>query len=140
MKREKLQQLVHLVAGSITIGYGFEAFEKANFESASYYLALAILFLIVSGAHKWIGEKFIRGDVAINFLEAVTIIYAAYNYKNRAHEVFYYLMTMVGVGYLGLAIVNLFISTETKRGSSKRKKKRRRSSQLFSEQKLAESH
>jgi hypothetical protein len=98
------------------------------------------LFLIVSGAHKWIGEKFIRGDVAINFLEALTIIYAAYNYKNVAHNFLYYSMTMVGVGYCWLAIINLFISTETKSVSSKRKKKRRRSSKLFSEQKLVESN
>ena len=136
MKKEKLQQLAHLIAGIITLAYGFDAFELGDFWSATYFLALAIAFLIVAGAHKWIAEKFIRGDVAVNLLESVTIIYAASSFRDKAHLFLYYSVTTIGTIYLVLAITNIFMVVEPGRKSSKRKKRRRRSSGLFKEQKL----
>jgi hypothetical protein len=139
MKREKLQQLAHLVAGVATLVYGFDTFEKGDFIGASCYLTLGLLILIVAGAHTWMATKFIRGDIAINLLEVLTIIYAARNYKNKAHDFLYYSMMLVGVMYFVLAVIHLFLSAETRSRSYKRKKKRRRTSQLFNQQKLVES-
>ncbi|MCW3081325.1 hypothetical protein [Segetibacter sp.] len=139
MKKEKLQQLAHLIAGIITLAYGFDAFELGDFASATYFLALAIVFLIVAGAHKWIAEKFIRGDVAINLLESVTIIYAAASFRDKAHPFLYYTVTAIGISYFILAIANLFALVEPVRKSYKGKKRRKASSHLFKEQKLVQS-
>lgn len=138
MKNEKLQQLAHLISGIIMLAYGFEAFELGNFLLATFFLTSAIGFLIAAGAHKWIAEKFIRGDAAINLLEAVTIIYAASRLRDKDHLLIYYSVTTIGIIYLTLAIANIF-PAEPGRKSSKRKKRRRRSSGLFKDQKLVTS-
>ena len=134
MKREKLQQLAHLIAGIITLVYGFDAFEAADFSSAAYYLTLAIIFLIIAGTHKWISEKFIMADVAFNLLEAATIVYSGWNYKNKGHEFLFYSMAVAGAFYLVFAIVNLFPAAEPKRKSSKRKRRKRSSKASIEEQ------
>jgi cellulose synthase/poly-beta-1,6-N-acetylglucosamine synthase-like glycosyltransferase len=134
MKREKLQQLAHLIAGILTLIYGFDAFEAGDFLYAACYLTLAILFLIVTGTHKWIARKLMKADAAFNLLEAVTIIYSAWHYKNKGHQILFYIMAIAGLAYLIFALLNLLTEAPTKHRSS-RKKKRRRSSPLFKEQK-----
>lgn len=136
MNREKLQQLGHLVAGIIILVYGFDSFEAGDFASATYYLTLAIIFLIVAGTHKWITQKFVGADVAFNFLEAITIIYTGWHYKQKGHPVLFYSMAVAGALYFIFALINMFLPKERKRRSSKRKKRRRRSSELFKEEGL----
>lgn len=133
MKREKLQQLTHLVAGIITLVYGFDAFESGQFLSASYYLALAIIFLIVAGSHKWIVQKFMKADIAFNLLEAIAILYCGNHYKEQGHQFLYYLMTIAGLVYVVFAVAGMFQKERSRHRSSKRKKRKRSSSQLFND-------
>lgn len=138
MKREKLQQLGHLIAGIITLVYGFDAFEAKEFSSAASYLTLAIIFLVVAGMHKWISVKFISSDVAFNLLEATTIIYSGWNYKMKGHPVLFYLMAIAGIFYIIFAIINLFPKSAPRHRSSSRKKRKRSSSHSIEKKELGE--
>lgn len=133
MKREKLQQLLHLSAGIITLVYGFDTFEAADFSSAAYYLSLAIIFLVVAGSHKWIVQKFMNADVAFYLIEAATIISSGWHYNSKGHPYLFYILAVVGTFYFIFSIINLF-SEEKPRHHSRRRKRMRHSS-LFDEKK-----
>ena len=134
MKREKLLQLGHLTAGIITLIYGFDTFEAADFSSAASYLSLAIIFTIVAGCHKWMTEKFMKADVAFFLLESATITYSGWHYKAKGHPYLFYIMSVAGTFYFIFAIFSL-VSKEKPKHRSYRKKRRRHSSSLFDEQK-----
>ncbi|MCW3106658.1 MAG: hypothetical protein JWQ09_1164 [Segetibacter sp.] len=134
MKREKLQQVIHLTAGIITLVYGFDSFEAGDFSSATYYLSLAIIFLIVAGSHKWISQKFMKADVAFYLLEAATIIYSGWHYKSKGHPYLFYIMAVAGTLYFIYAIISL-LSEEKPKHRSRKRKRRSHSSSLFDEKK-----
>src|SRR4051812_21661471 len=118
MKREKLQQLIHLAAGIITLIYGFDTFEAGDFSSAASYLSLAVTFLVVAGSHKWISEKFMKADVAFYLIEAATITYSDWHYKIKGHTYLFYTMSAAGMLYFIYAIITL-VSKEKPRHSRK---------------------
>lgn len=125
MKTEKLKQLGHLIAGIITLIYGFENFESGAFLSSAYYLSLAIIFLIVAGSHKWIAEKFLMADVAFYLLESATIIYSGWNYKLKGHHYLFYTMLFAGLVFFIFAILSLKTEDKPKRRRSKSRKRKR---------------
>jgi hypothetical protein len=125
MKKEKWQQLSHLIAGVIIIVFGFESFESGNFSSAAYYVTLAIIFLIVAGTHKSIVEKFRKADVAFNVAEAVTLIYSAFLYKSKGHHLLFYIIALVASVYIVVAIINLLSHNSSRHKSMGRKKRKR---------------
>ena len=136
MKKDKLQQLIHLVAGIIVLIYGFDSFEAGDFLSATVYLTMAIIFLIVSGTHKWIMQKFMKADVAFFLLESATILYSGWRYKLHGHLYLFYTMLAAATLYFVFAVASLFAKDKPKRHSRKRKRRKRAS--LFDETKLGD--
>lgn len=75
MKREKLEQLAHIIAGVIILIYGFEALEAGEFKAAASYLTVAIIFMIVAGAHVWLLKKFKQSDVTFFIGSSYTLLF-----------------------------------------------------------------
>lgn len=134
MKKEKWQQILHMVAGILVIVFGFHSFESRNFSSAAYYLTLAIIFLIVAGAHPWVIDKCRNADVAFNLLESVTLIYSGFLYKDRGDQILFYLITLAGCFFTASAIHNFFSRSHFKYKSPRRKKRNRHSSKPVRDQ------
>jgi peptidoglycan/LPS O-acetylase OafA/YrhL len=128
MKREKLEQLAHIVAGGLILIYGFQSFEAGEFIIASYYLSLAIIFMLVAGAHTWISQKFLGADVAFFLLEACTIVYTGWHYKTRGHEVIFYIMFAAGLLYFVFALISISYVEKPKRKKSKKRRRKHLSS------------
>lgn len=133
MKREKRQQLAHLVAGAVTLVYGFGTFEKGDFSLASYYLTAAIIFMIVAGSHKWIVKKFMSADVAFFLIESATILYVALHYKASGYVYLSYAISLIGLLYFVFATITLFLKEKPRHRSKHRR--RRTHSSLFDEEK-----
>lgn len=127
MNKEKLQQLAHLIAGLITIGYGLDIFEKGDLPRAATFLSSSILFMIIAGLHKSLSKKFMQGDVAFFLLEALAIFYCSYNYNVHGKTTLYYVMLMIGFSYVVFALlsINLVDRPHNKQRFGKRKYKRR---------------
>lgn len=128
MRREKLQQLGHLSAGIITLIYGFDSFEGGDFSSATFYLAMAIAFLVVAGSHKWIAEKFLHADIAFYLAEAATIAYSGWRYKLKGHTYLFYTLSIASGIYLIFAVLSLYAEAGTGRRSRRRKRRHHSSS------------
>lgn len=125
MNKEKLQQLAHLIAGLITISYGFDTFEKGDLLQAATFLSIAIIFMIVAGLHKSISKKLLQSDVAFFLLEALTIFYAGYNYKLNGKMWLYYGMAIAGVAYIIFALLSLNLEEQPNKKHRSRKSRRR---------------
>lgn len=125
MNKEKLQQLAHLIAGLLTISYGFDTFEKGDLLQAATFLSIAIIFMIVAGLHKSISKKLLQSDVAFFLLEGLTILYAGYNYKLNGNMWWYYGMAIAGVAYIVFALLSINMDERPNKKQRSRKSRRR---------------
>lgn len=122
MKREKLEQLSHIIAGGLILIYGFQSFEAGDFSTSFSYIFVAIILLIVAGSHEWISQKFLHADSAIFLFEASMIFFTAWQFKTKGYWVIVYLMMAASILYFVFAIILLVFN----KGSGKRHKKRKR--------------
>jgi len=120
MKKEKMQQLGHLVAGIVTLIYGFDAFEAGDFTSSTGYLSLAVLFMLVAGLHKWVSKQFIQSDFALFFFEAITILFCGWHYNMKGNDVLFYEMIGTGTLYIVFALLSIRLHHKSGRGSRRR--------------------
>lgn len=123
MKREKLEQLAHTIAGGLVLIYGFQSFESGNFMDAACCFLLAIIFTLVAGAHTWLIQKFSHADVLFFFIEAGIITYTAWLYKAKGHWVISYLMAAAGILYIVFAISSWFSNYKPSRKRSAKHKR-----------------
>lgn len=121
MNKEKWQQLGHLIAGLIIIVHGFDTLERGDIFSAAAYFSLAIMFMIVAGAHKNIRRSFMQSDVAFFLLEAVTIFYSGWHYKQTGMPVLYYAMLTAGVSFMVFATFSMETDERPRRHSRRRR-------------------
>lgn len=127
MTKEKLQQLAHLIAGLLTISYGFESFEKGDLIRAAIFLGSAIVFMLIAGLHKTLLKKFMQGDVAFFLLEALAIFYSGYHYKMIGKKYFYFLFLVIGILYILFAFFSMNLEDRPNKRNSGRRSKRKRS-------------
>lgn len=137
MKKNKIHQLLHLVAGIITLVYGFDTFEAGDFLSATYYLSLAIIFLIVAGSHTWISQKFLQADVAFYLVEGITIIYSGWLYKIKGHLFLFYIMSAAGGFYLIFSLIRFFFEEKPKHRLKRGKRRSYPASSLDTDERIA---
>jgi hypothetical protein len=128
MNKQRVNELAHVFAGLILLFHGFDAFEAGDFKSASGYLSLGLLYMVVAGLHKTISKKFVQGNAAFFLLESVTIVYSGWHYKTKGHPYLYYLMTAAGIMFFILSC-HSFISEDKPRKKKHRKRRRQSSTQ-----------
>ena len=128
MKKEKQQQVAHLVAGFILLLQGFDWFEKGLSISQSLYLLLACTFLLVAGLHKWMQKTFQNADVAFFLFEAAALLYSAVIAREEGSTWLWILIGVIGVLYIGFAIATIISNIDTTRQRRRRKRKKFRSS------------
>ena len=126
MKKGKLKQGGHLLAGLLILVHGFAAFEEKDFKAAAGYLGVAILALIVAGLHKFINRNFRQADVAFFFLEAATLLFSAWEYREENRIVLSYFIAAAGIGYLLWAFFSLILKDEHERRHSETHRNRKR--------------
>lgn len=137
MNNPKVNVLLHLIAGIIVLFHGFDSFESGDLHSASAYLGLAILYLLVAGLHKSITNRFLHADSAFYLLESITILYSGWHYKTLNHIYIFYFLSLAGGAFFILSLLS-FNNADKPRQRKKHKKRRKRSS-IFNETNVSES-
>ncbi len=112
MKKGKLKQAGHLLAGVLLMIHGFASFEDKDFKAAAGYLGVAILALMIAGLHKFINRTFSQADVAFFLLEAVTLFYSAWEYRDEERFALSYFITAAGIGYFIWAFFSLIFKDD----------------------------
>ena len=133
MNKERINILLHLIAGLVVLFHGFDSLETGDLLAAAAYMGFAILFIIVAGLHKSIYRLFFLADPAFYTLEALTILYSGWHYKTLKHNNLYYFHLVCGIILFIFAIVEIY-NADKPRKKRRRKSGRRRSS-LFDENK-----
>lgn len=130
MKKGKLKQAGHLLAGLLILVHGFAAFEEKDFKAAAGYLVVAVIALIVAGLHKFINRTFNQADLAFFFLEAATLLFSAWEYREEGRLVLSYFIAAAGIGYFIWAFFTLIFKDDHhgEHHSSQRSSRRRSSS------------
>lgn len=127
MKKDKLLQLFHLIAGLIILSHGFELFEDADTSSTSIYLSLGASFLLIAGLHKWLNKSFQQADVAFFLIESVALAYSAWHYYEIENVILPYLLGFAALVYLIIALyVFIYHSDKVKRPSGRKRKRKKR--------------
>jgi hypothetical protein len=125
LKKNRVRQLGHLIAGLLILAHGFASFEASDFKSAGGYIGVALLAFIVAGLYKRIERSFHNGDVAFYLLEAVTLSYSAFHYQEESKVFLSYFTGTAAVLFFIVAIVCLSINDEPKRKRSRRYRRKR---------------
>ena len=129
MDKGKVNELGHLLAGLILLFHGFDSFEIRDYRSASLYLFLGLLFMVIAGLQKSISKKFIQGNAAFFLVESFTILYSGWHYKSKGHPYLFYLFTAAGIMFFVFSCRSFILEDKPRKRKSR---KRRRRSSLYS--------
>jgi hypothetical protein len=124
MKRITLAQITHLVSSVLILIHAFSSLEDGEIKAAVGYFCIAIFALLVAGLDRYIAKRFNQADVPFFLLEAVTLLYSAWDYRIEGNTTLFYTMAIFGSLYVILSFASLLLSDNHK----KQHKSRRRGS------------
>jgi len=104
MKKSKLRQLAHLLAGVLVLNHGLDAFEKSDLASAAVYLGISVFFLIIAGLHTVIISRFRRADQTLFLLESLALFYSAWQYTRQGNRPLFCFMAVAGIVFFVFAM------------------------------------
>jgi hypothetical membrane protein len=119
-KTDRVKQAWHLFAGLLVLMPAFSSFEGGDFKSAAGYFAVAMLALIAAGVHKHIERNFQSADIPFFLLEAITLSYSAWHYREEGRQFLSLLVGAVAVVFLFLAIKCVMTSDEPRKKRSRK--------------------
>jgi hypothetical protein len=126
MKRITLTQTTHLVGSTLILIHAFSSLEDMELKAAAGYFCIAIFALLVAGLDKFIAKRFNQADIAFFLLEAVTLLYSAWDYKIESNIVLFYTMAIFGSFYLILSFASLLLSHNHKKPQRSRRHRSKR--------------
>ncbi len=130
MKKEKVRQFIHLLAGFLILMHAFQAFEREDHNTAFVFMGVAILFLIVAGIHQWLERKFRKSDTFFFAVEAVALGCSAWQYKQEGLISMVTIVGVIAAFYVWVALYIFFLKSHRRHHRRHHRSSRRPSSDM----------
>ena len=104
MKKEKLKQFTHLLAGFLILIHAFQTFEKEDHQTSFVFLFIAIAFLVIAGIHHWLARQIRKADGVCFILEAIALYFSAWHYRLDGLTYMIIISAVLATLYLWLGI------------------------------------